>query len=259
MMLGAKIKIEFMGTVNWFLGTNFDWSSHQDGSLSVHLSQEAYVQNIVKTHHIASINFNPIGTLYRSRCPIDATLRATTDKEDQAFVRRREACQTLFCRLAWLTTNTRPDLSTAVSVLVPYSSFLTQQHLEAALYVVRYLHSKTSQGIAYHSSASSATSAYLHHPPSHDREAYTDATPPPPIVEIQGFCDVKWGSQIGGAVADGKEIFFKYRSKSGYLSMWCGGPIAWSSTCKANIHATDEAVKDILSLCHRCNAMHLTR
>ena len=41
-LLGAKLKDEFMGTVNWFLGTHFEWSHHQDGLLLVHLSQEAY-------------------------------------------------------------------------------------------------------------------------------------------------------------------------------------------------------------------------
>ena len=42
-LLAAKLKVEFMGTVNWFLGTHFGWSSHQDGALSCHLSWEAYV------------------------------------------------------------------------------------------------------------------------------------------------------------------------------------------------------------------------
>ena len=161
-----------------------------------------------------------MATPYRSGCPIDATQPATIDKEDQAFVRRREAYQSLVGRLTWLSTNTRPDLSTAVSFLSSYSSCPAQQHLEAALYVVRYLRSTTSQGIAYHSSASSATSAYLRYPLSNDREAYTDATPTPPSTELQGFCDANWGSQIGGAVADGEEIeMFKYRSMSGYLIM----------------------------------------
>ena len=59
---------------------------------------------------------------------------------------------------------------------------------------------------------------------------------------------------------------FKYRSVSGYLVMRCGGPIAWKavrqgrtsrSTCEAEIRATDEAVKDILSIRHRCEDMCL--
>ena len=59
---------------------------------------------------------------------------------------------------------------------------------------------------------------------------------------------------------------FKYRSMSGYLIMRCGGPIAWKavrqertsrSTCEAEIRATDETVKEILSIRHRCDDMSL--
>ena len=72
--------------------------------------------------------------------------------------------------------------------------------------MVRYLRSTTSQGIAYHSFASAATSAYLHYSPSHDREAYTNATPPPDSQSLQGFCDANWGNQIGSALDDGTEV-----------------------------------------------------
>ena len=53
---------------------------------------------------------------------------------------------------------------------------------------------------------------------------------------------------------------------SGFLIMRYGGPIAWkavrqeqtsSSTCEAKIRSTDEAVKEILSLCHCCDDMNL--
>ena len=114
-----------------------------------------------------------------------------------------------------------------MSFLASYSSCPNKQHLEAALYVVRYILSTTSQDIAYHSSASTATSAYLHYPSSHDREAYTDATPPPDGHPLQGLCDANWVSQICSAVDDGIETqMFKHRSMSGFLIMCCGGPIA---------------------------------
>ena len=68
-------------------------------------------------------------------------------------------------------------------------------------------------------------------------------------------------------MAEGKEIeLFKYRSMSGFLIIRCGGPILWKavcqectirSTCEAEIRATNEAVKEILSLRHRCDDMHL--
>ena len=263
----AKLKVEFMGTVNWFLGTHFEWSSHLDGALSVHFSQEAYAQNIFETHRLADITLNPLATPYRSGCPIDTIKSATVDEEDSAFVRRRKAYQSLVGRLTWLATNTRPDLSTAVLFLASYSSCPASQHLEAALYVVQYLRSTVCQGIAYHSSASAATPAYLHYPPSHDREAYSDACPPPAGAQIQGFCDANWGSHIGGAVPDGKEIeLFKYWSMSGFLIIRCGGPIAWKavgqdrtsrSTCEAEIRATDKAVKEILSLRNHCEDINL--
>ena len=41
-LLLAKLKAEFMGTVNWFLGTHFEWSSHQDGASLVRISEETY-------------------------------------------------------------------------------------------------------------------------------------------------------------------------------------------------------------------------
>ena len=131
-----QLKVEFIGTVNWFLRTHFEWSTHQDGSLSVHLSQETCTQNVIKTYRLASINFNLSATPYRYGCPINATQSATIDEEDKAFVRRRKAYQSLVGRLTWLATNTH--LSTAVSFLSSYISCPAQQHLAAALYVVRY-------------------------------------------------------------------------------------------------------------------------
>ena len=81
---------------------------------------------------------------------------------------------------------------------------------------------------------------------------------PPDGQPLQGFCDANWGSQIGSAVDDRVEIeMFKYRSMSGFLIMSCDGLIAWKavrqqhtsrSTYEAEICATDEAVKEILSL-----------
>ena len=160
----------------------------------------------MERHRLPNINFNSITTPYQSGCPIESVPSAIIDKGDQTFVKRQDAYQSLVGCLTWLATNTRPDLATAVSFLASYSSCPNKQHLEAALYVVRYLRSKASQGIAYYSSAVAATSAYLHYPPSHDREAYTDATSPPDSQSLQDFCNANWGSQIGAALDDGTEV-----------------------------------------------------
>ena len=108
--LAAKTKVEFMGTVNWFLGTYFEWPSHQDGALSVHLSQEAYAQHIAEKHHLSGLNYNPRATPYRSGCPIDSIPLATVNEDNNVFVKRQELCQSLVGCLNWLAMNTRPDL-----------------------------------------------------------------------------------------------------------------------------------------------------
>ena len=47
--LASKVKVDFMGQVDYFLGILFDWKRHDDGSVSVHLSQEAYANQVVES------------------------------------------------------------------------------------------------------------------------------------------------------------------------------------------------------------------
>lgn len=135
--------------------------------------------------------------------------------------------------------------------------------------MARYVRSTTTHGIAFHSSAPNDTSAYIHFPFPHDSEAYSDSVKPPKnrMHELSTFTDACWGSQLGNIIPDGEEIdMWKFRSMSGYLVMRCGGPVAWKavrqeqcsrSTCEAEIRATDEGIKEVLSLRHRCEDMHL--
>ena len=268
-ILKSQFAIDFMGTVNWFLGTHFQWSEHHDGHLSVLLSQKAFAQNLVERHRLSNINFNPRVSPYRSGCPIDSFPSAEIDEDDKFFVRRRLAYRSLVGGLNWLATNTRPDLAPVVSFLASYNHCPSKQHLESALYVVRYLRSTASHGIAFHSASPSSSEAYVHYPFPHDAEAYNDATPPPTdqMHLMTGYSDANYGSQIGNSVPDGEEVeLFKFRSMSGFLIMRCGGPIAWKavrqercsrSTCEAEIRAVDEATKEVLSLRHRCDDMDL--
>ena len=268
-ILKSQFNIDFMGTVNWFLGTHFQWSEHHDGHLSVLLSQKAFAQNLVERHRLNNINYNPRVSPYRSGYPIDSFPSAEVDEDDKHFVRRRHSYRSLVGGLNWLATNTRPDLAPVVSFLASYNHCPSKQHVESALWVVRYLRSTTSHGIAYHSASPSSSQAYVHYPFPHDADAYHDATPPPNdhMHLMTGYSDANYGSQIGNSIPDGEEVeLFKFCSMSGFLIMRCGGPIAWKairqercsrSTCEAEIWAVDEATKEILSLRHRCNDMNL--
>ena len=41
-LLQEHIQVDFMGNVDYFLGTAFTWLQHKDGNISVHLRQSAF-------------------------------------------------------------------------------------------------------------------------------------------------------------------------------------------------------------------------
>jgi hypothetical protein len=258
-ILASQFKISFMGVVNWFLGTHFTWLDLDDGHVSVHLSQVAFAQNVVERYRQQHININPRATPYRSGLPIDSLPAYSGDMDDPSFLRLRLQYQSLVGSLNWLATNTRPDLAPVTSFLAAYNHHPTQKHMDAAVYAVKYLRQTTDYGIAFHSSATDPASAYVHFPFHHDIEAYSDALPPSAAqhCELTGYSEACWGSQLG-TVPDGTEIeMFKLRSMSGFIILRAGGPIAWSSvrqertsrsSCEAEVRATDECTKEVLSI-----------
>jgi len=260
-ILASQFTVSFMGVVNWFLGTHFTWRDLPNGELSVHLSQAAFAQNLVERHRQQHINYNPGATPYRSGLPIDSIQGATVEEmDDPAFVRRREQYQSIVGSLNWLATNTRPDLAPVVSFLGAYNHSPSSAHMDAALYAIKYLRQTVEYGIAFHSTAQVSTSGYVHFPFHHDIEAYSDALPPTAAEkqELTAYSDACWGSQLGGSTLMGEEIeMFKLRSMSGYIVIRAGGPIAWASvrqertsrsSCEAEVRATDECAKELLSV-----------
>lgn len=260
-ILAAQFKVTFMGVVNWFLGTHFTWLDLPNGNISVHLSQVAYAQNLVERHRQQNINVNPRATPYRSGLPIDSIEGASPDDDtDPTFLRRREMYQSMVGSLNWLATNTRPDLAPVTSFLAAYNNNPSQGHVDAALYAIKYLRQTVDYGIAFHSSAPSSSTGFVHFPFHHDIEAYSDALPPTAADqhELTAYSDACWGSQLGGTTTVGDEIdMFKLRSMSGYIVIRAGGPVTWSSvrqqrtsrsSCEAEVRATDECAKEVLSI-----------
>lgn len=269
-ILGSQFKISFMGVVNWFLGTHFTWIDRPHGDISVHLSQVAFAQNLVERYRQQNINLNPKATPYRSGLPIDSLPAYTGDMDDPAFLRLRLQYQSIVGSINWLATNTRPDLAPVTSFLGAYNHVPTQQHMDAALYAIKYICNTAEYGIAFHSDSHKPVSAYVHFPFHHDLEAYNDALPPTAAEhhELTAYSDACWGSQLGGSAPQGSEIeMFKLRSMSGYMVVRAGGPVAWSSvrqertsrsSCEAEVRATDECAKEVLSIRLRGKDIGLT-
>jgi hypothetical protein len=70
--LKTNVKVNFMGDVDYFLGTAFTWKHLPGGHLSVHLSQSAFTEFTAHQFAVDRINRTPHMTPYRSGFPIDA-------------------------------------------------------------------------------------------------------------------------------------------------------------------------------------------
>ena len=257
-VLSSKLTVDFMGDVDYFLGTAFTWTKHTDDHLSVHLSQSAFTEYTAHRFGVDKMNRVPNMTPYRSGYPIDAI--PSVDPADPDLKRRTKIYQSMVGCINWLATCTRPDVSPVLTFLASYMQTPHHQHYKAAIHAIKYLFSTADYGISYHSNCGNTLQAFNHFPHHHDKEAYSDATPPSPSEchELTAFSDACWGGQFGNAVENGTPLeLFKFRSLSGYLICLSGGPIDWKSirqdrtalsSCEAEIYATNECITDLQSL-----------
>ena len=167
------------------------------------------------------------------------------------FAERKQKYQSIVGSIGWLAQSTRPDLAPSHSFLSAYCNKLSQSHLNAALYVLHYIHSTIDYGFTFLLEETAPLHTYMTFPHSSDMEAYTDALPPCPEHHhrLTTYSNACWGSQIGNAIREGIQLpLFKFRSMSGAIIFCSGGPITWKaerqkrtslSTCDAEIWATN--------------------
>jgi hypothetical protein len=266
--LKQKVVVDFMGDVDYFLGTAFTWKHLPGGHLSVHLCQSAFTEFTAHRFAIDRYNRTPHMTPYRSGLPIDSI--PPPDPKDPDLKRRTKVYQSIVGCINWLATCTRPDVSPVVSFLASYSTAPSHQHYKSALHALKYLYSTADYGICFHSDASNTIQAFNHFPHYHDKEAYSDASPPPSPADcynLTAFSDACWGGQVGNSVPDGTPLeLFKLRSMSGFLICRTGGPLAWSanrqkqtalSSCVAEIMATNECTTELDSILLRAQDLDM--
>ena len=249
-ILSRLVKVDFMGTVEWFLGTHFSWRQTSEET-AVHMNQSGFSRNLVERFDMQGRNITPVCTPYRSGYPIDA-IKGGISSEDQtpAQQRRTQSYQSLVGSIGWLSNITRPDLATCHSFLSAYTMCPTAGHMKAALHALHYIHSTHDYGIVFTSKDKQPIHTFLHHPHRSDMEAFTDAVAPSPeeAHRMTTYTDANWGSQIGNAVKEGTPLpLFKFRSMSGAIVFRMCGPVAWKterqertslSSCEAEIKAT---------------------
>ena len=187
----SNAPIDFMGTVDYFLGTAFTWNRHDDGELSVLLTQSAFIEYTAHRFAIDKLNPVPNMTPYRSGVPIDSI--ALPDPNDPDLKQRTKCYQAIVGCLNWLATCTLPDIAPALTFPASYNTNPSHQHYKLALHVLKYIYSTSEYGISSHSAANNTIQAFNHFPHHHNKEAYPDATPPlpspPDCVHLTAFSD----------------------------------------------------------------------
>ncbi len=147
-LLSSLVTVDFMGTVEWFLGTHFQW--HKTGDeVSVHLSQTGFAAHLVEDNNAHLRKTTPDATPYRSGLPTDAI--PESDKADNCptFVERKRKYQSVVGSIGWLASSIRPDLVAIHSFLLAYNNKPSRSHWNAALYVLHYIHSTIDYGISF--------------------------------------------------------------------------------------------------------------
>ena len=87
----------------------------------------------------------PARTPYRSGLKINRIDNDGLDPSNKECLIKE--FQSIVGGLNWLSINTRPDISTAYSLLSQFNHNPSQGHLDAAKYVLRYLKHTASHGI----------------------------------------------------------------------------------------------------------------
>ncbi len=228
-ILKELVTVNFMGTLEWFLGTHFQWMITPE-IFTVHLSQTGFAANLAEENNIHHCSTTHDETPYCSGLPIDAIAESDEDKECPIFLKRKQKYQSIVGSIGWLAQNTWSDLSPSHSFLSAYCNKPLQSHLNAALYVLHYIHSTIDYGFTFTLSKQVTLHTFMSYPHSSDTEAYHDAIPPKKDGHhcLTTYSDACWGSQLGNAVQEGVQLpLFKFRSMSGAIIFCSGGPITW--------------------------------
>ena len=133
--LSTKCRVDFMDNVSWFLGSKYEWETLTDKRLTVSITQTAKAEDIIDNHGMSDCN--PIASPYRTGFPIDRIPHDGIPLEAKTTLVKK--FQSLVGGVLWLQRQTRPDLSTIVSLLSSHSHNSSSGHYEAANRVLAYI------------------------------------------------------------------------------------------------------------------------
>jgi hypothetical protein len=249
---GNSIDTDFNGQIGYFLGINFECKKEDNGDVTIHMGQEAFVDNLCQMANLDNSNTATAPTPYRSGHPTDSIpyIPLNNTKDQAALVHEMQVY--IGC-LTWLAMSTRPDIATITNILAKYTTKCTKAHINQVKRVIRYLKGTKTLGIQFTSKQMTKIESHVKFP----------------IQQVTSMCDANWGPQDQSRPQqnESREIdLFKSRSLSGFL-IYLNGPLHWvskrqtitaRSTAEAEIYATDECTKCLLHLHQIVDGLNLT-
>jgi hypothetical protein len=227
-------EIDFMGKVSHFLGIEFTWHRKDDGNISVNLTQQSLTETLLDSIGCSTTSTSTFTTPYRSGLSIDSipTVDMSVLDRDKLQLQYQSLVGSLNC----LAHTTHPDLSTVVSLLAQHQSNTSSVHLDAAIYVVKYLSTTKQLGLYFSSSRAQQLESFLHFPI---------------VSNLLSMADAYWGLQDASLGNTPMELpLFVSRSMSAYY-VDLFGPLHWiskrqqvtaCSSAEAEIYATNECI-----------------
>jgi deoxyuridine 5'-triphosphate nucleotidohydrolase len=240
---GTEIQTDFNGQVGYFLGINFTCKRHDDGNVSIHMDQEAFIDNVCQIAKLDHPSTNTVTSPYRSGHPVDTIPIPKHPPENQNELTHQ--MQVLIGCLTWLSLSTRPDIATITNLLAQYTVKATQSHINAAKRVIRYLKGTKTLGISFNSERQETLESHVKFPVDPSK--------------VTSLCDANWGPQDQSKPLpnETRQVeMFTSRSLSGHI-IYLSGPLHWQSkrqritarsSAESEIYATDECTKCLLHI-----------
>lgn len=213
---GKKYKVDFSDNLSSFLGLNIQQVRHNDGELTVYLDQGHSILNLIAKAGLDKPGTASKKTPYRSGHPVDSIENQEMSEREREKLNK--ILQEYVGELNWLSTQTRPDISTITNIIAQYNSKCSKGHIDAAKYVIHYLLGTKNRGICFSSRHNSTLEAFVKFP--------IDPT------KIYPVTDANWGPQDASKPDPNKTYpkldLFKSRSIAGFV-IWFGGPLHWQA------------------------------
>lgn len=195
--LQLNFDIRDLGTPKHCIGLEIDVKP--DG---VSISQPGYITNLAKKYGLENCKPVKIPMAANTKLEREPMTAGEGEKVDEKIY------QELIGSLLYISLHSRPDITCAVNMLSQFSKDPRKQHLNAALYVVKYLSSTKHAVLLYKKSDSPLT----------------------------GFCDANWAQDVNDR-----------KSQSGFCFILAGGVVSWESK-KQKVVATSSAEAEYVAL-----------